>query len=137
MRTTSSSGFEIRKGRYVTFDKDELDELRPASTRSIEVTDFVGLAEIDPIYYERTYWLAPDGEAGQAGLPAPALGDGGPRNGWRSGRSSSATRNTSTAVRPLDGVLAMSTMRFADEVVPRADVDGLSWPTEQARAPRR
>src|SRR4029453_16121311 len=60
-------GFEIRKGRYVTFDKKELEELRPASTRMIEVSDFVALDEIDPIYYERTYWLAPDGEgAGRA-----------------------------------------------------------------------
>src|SRR6478609_7261775 len=50
-------GFEVGKGRYVTFDKDELRELKPASTRAIEVSDFVDLTEIDPIYYERTYWL--------------------------------------------------------------------------------
>ena len=56
-------GFEIRKGRYVTFDKDELDELRPESTRAIEVTDFVALDDVDPIYYDRTYWLGPDGDA--------------------------------------------------------------------------
>ena len=75
------------KGRYVTFDKDELDELRPASTRAIEVTDFVALDEIDPIYYERTYWLAPDGDAGEEGLPAAAGGDGGPGSGSASARS--------------------------------------------------
>ena len=56
-------GFEIEPGRYVTFDKKELDDLRPESTKAIEVTDFVALEEIDPIYYERTYWLAPDGPA--------------------------------------------------------------------------
>ena len=56
-------GFEVRQGRYVTFDKKELAELRPESTKAVEVTDFVELAEIDPIYYERTYWLAPDGDA--------------------------------------------------------------------------
>ena len=55
-------GFEVSKGRYVTFEKDELAELRPESTKAIEVTDFVALDEIDPIYYERTYWLAPDGD---------------------------------------------------------------------------
>ena len=44
-------GYEIRKGRYVTFDKDELDDLRPQSTKAVEVTDFVALEEIDPIYY--------------------------------------------------------------------------------------
>ena len=53
-------GFEISKGRYVTFDPDEIAALRPASTRSIDITDFVALADIDPIYYERTYWLVPD-----------------------------------------------------------------------------
>ena len=52
-------GFEVRRGRYVTFDRDELAELRPESTRAVELSDFVGLSEIDPIYYERTYWLSP------------------------------------------------------------------------------
>src|SRR5690606_19183105 len=56
-------GFEVGDGKYVTFEKDELDELRPASTRAIEVSDFVALEDVDPIYYERTYWLAPDGDA--------------------------------------------------------------------------
>ena len=56
-------GFEVADGRYVTFDKKELDDLRPKSTKAIEVTDFVALEDIDPIYYERTYWLAPDGDA--------------------------------------------------------------------------
>src|SRR5689334_15057002 len=56
-------GFEVGTGRYVTFDKAELKELRPASTKAIDITDFVALADIDPIYYERTYWLAPDGDA--------------------------------------------------------------------------
>src|SRR5262245_15042047 len=55
-------GFEVRKGRYVTFKKDELQELRPESTKAVEISDFVPLDEIDPIYYERTYWLAPDGQ---------------------------------------------------------------------------
>src|SRR5687768_11420114 len=54
-------GFEISDGHYVTFDKAELDDLRPSSTKMIDVTDFVALDDIDPIYYERTYWLAPDG----------------------------------------------------------------------------
>ena len=52
-------GYELGNGKYVTFERDELDELRPASTRAIEVTDFVALAEIDPIFYDRTYWLGP------------------------------------------------------------------------------
>lgn len=43
-------GYEIREGRYVTFERQELEDLRPESTRAIEVSDFVALAEVDPIY---------------------------------------------------------------------------------------
>ena len=68
-------GFEVSKGRYVTFDHDELEALRP-SRRGDRHSDFVALDEIDPIYYEQTYWLAPDGDAAE-GLPAAAGGDGG------------------------------------------------------------
>src|SRR6185503_8105334 len=60
--TDVEMGFEIAKGKYVTFSKKDLDELRPASTKAVDVTDFVALDEIDPVYYERTYWLAPDGD---------------------------------------------------------------------------
>jgi len=114
-------GFEIAEGRHVTFDKKELDALRPKSTKAIEVTDFVALADVDPIYYERTYWLAPDGDAaGRAyQLLRAAMEDT-----ERVAIGTVAMRNKEylTAIRPLDGVLAMSTMRFADEVVPRKDI---------------
>lgn len=115
-------GFEVGEGRYVTFDKDELDELRPASTRTIEVTDFVALEEIDPIYYERTYWLAPDGEAAQQAyqLLRAAMED---RRRVAIGTVVMRNRQYLAAIRPLDGALAMSTMRFADEVVHRSAVE--------------
>ena len=117
-------GFEVTKGTYVTFEKDELAELKPESTRAIEITDFVDLDEIDPIYYQRTYWLAPDGDAAKKAyaLLVAAMTE---RN--RVGIGTVVMRNKEylTAVRPLDNVLAMSTMRFADEVVPRRDVDAL------------
>jgi DNA end-binding protein Ku len=117
-------GFEIRKGRYVTFDKKELEALRPASTRMIDVSDFVALADIDPIYYERTYWLGPDGDASKQAynLLLAAMEE---RERVAIGTVVMRNKQYLTAVRPLDGVLAMSTMRFADEVVPRADVEGL------------
>jgi DNA end-binding protein Ku len=117
-------GFEVGKGQYVTFDKGELADLRPESTRAIEVTDFVALAEIDPIYYERTYWLSPDGDPAKKGyqLLLAAM-----EKGERVGIGTVVMRNKQylTAIRPLDGVLAMSTMRFADEVVPRSKIDSL------------
>ncbi len=116
-------GFEVRKGRYVTFDKKELDELKPESTKAVEVTDFVELAAIDPIYYERTYWLAP-GDGGEKAyqLLLSAMED---RERAAIGTVVMRNKQYLSAIRPLDGVLAMSTMRFADEVVPRKDVDEL------------
>jgi len=117
-------GFEVASGRYVTFERDELKELRPASTKAIDISDFVALAEIDPIYYERTYWLAPDGDAAKKAydLLLAVMADR-----ERVGIGSVVMRDKQylTAVRPLDGVLAMSTMRFADEVVPRKEIDDL------------
>ncbi len=117
-------GYEVAKGKYVTFDNDELDDLRPESTRSIEVSEFVNLDDIDPIYYERTYWLAPDGDAAKKayGLLVAAM-----TATSRVGVGTVVMRNKQylTAIRPLDGALAMSTMRFADEVVPRANIDAL------------
>ena len=117
-------GFEVGEGRYVRFDKGELEELRPASTRTIEVTDFVALDQIDPIYYERPYWLAPDGQVvGQAyQLLRAAMEDLG-----RVAIGSVVMRDRQylAAIRPLDGALAMSTLRFADEVVPRSEVEDI------------
>jgi DNA end-binding protein Ku len=123
-------GFEIRKGRYVTFDKGEVKELRPASTKQIEVTDFVALADVDPIYYERTYWLGPDGkEAAKAyHLLLAAMEE---RERVAIGTVAMRNKEYLAAVRPLDGVLAMSTMRFADEIVDRRDVEGL--PTRRSK----
>jgi DNA end-binding protein Ku len=117
-------GFEIKQGRYVTFDQDELKELKPASTRAIEVTDFVALDEIDPIYYERTYWLTPDGDQAKAPyqLLLAAMDE---RQRVAIGTVVMRNKQYLTAIRPLETVLAMSTMRFADEVVPRNQIDDM------------
>jgi DNA end-binding protein Ku len=117
-------GYELSSGRYVTVDPDELDELRPHTTRSIDISDFVALDEIDPIYYERTYWLAPtepdDDRAYRLLLAAMEAEQ-------RVGIGSVVMRRKQylAAIRPLDGALAMSTMRFADEVVAKSDLDAL------------
>ena len=123
-------GFEISKGRYVTFNKEELNELRPASTRFIEVNEFVALDDIDPIYYERTYWLGPNGEAGVKAyqLLLAAMEE---RERVAIGTVVMRNKQYLAAVRPLDGALAMSTMRFADEIVPRSAVDGV--PSRRAK----
>ena len=115
-------GYEIRKDHYVTFDPAEIADLRPTSTRSVEVTDFVDLDDIDPIYYERTYWL---GAADESAHKAYALLLAAMEQRNRAAIGTVVMRNKQylAAIRPLDGALAMSMMRFADEIVPRADVD--------------
>jgi DNA end-binding protein Ku len=117
-------GFEVSKGHYVVVDADEMEELRPRSTRSIDITDFVELSAVDPIYYENTYWLVP---ADDAAARAYRLLDAAMDDAQRVAIGTVVMRNKQylTAIRPLDGALAMSTMRFADEVVPRRDIEGM------------
>ena len=117
-------GFEVARGTYVTTTQDELEELRPRTTRTIDITDFVELAQIDPVYFDHTYWLAPAGEGAEQGyrLLAVATADAD-----RAGIGRVVMRNKQylAALRPKDGALAMSTLRFADEVVPVSDVPGI------------
>ncbi len=90
----------------------------------VNVSDFVDLDDIDPIYYETTYWLVPDGEAAKKSYQ---LLVGAMEDEQKVGVGTVALRDRQhlSAIRPLDGALAMSTTRFADEVVPRSDIEGL------------
>ncbi len=114
-------GYEITKGNYVTFTKDELAELDPAKTRSIDIQDFVEIGEIDPIYFENPYYLGPaDGAEKAYSLLASAMES--------SGRAAIArfvlrSRENLAAIRAKDNVLTMTTMRFADEVVAPSELD--------------
>ncbi len=116
-------GFEISKGRYVTVSKEELEKIQPRATKSIEIEDFVDLTQIDPIYYESTYYLVPDKGAGKPyALLVAAM--------RRTGKVGIArfvlrTRQYLAAVRPLGKALAISTMLYADEVVAQDELEGL------------
>ncbi len=113
--------FEITPDRYVPLSKEEMASLDPKKTRAIEVQDFVDIAEIDPIYFDSPYYLGPaDGAEKAYSLLAQAL--------EKSGKVAVARfvfRNKEhlAAVRAGDGVLTLTTMRFADEVVPPSDLD--------------
>src|SRR3954462_8271380 len=118
-------GFELTKDRYVVITPDELDALDPERPRTVDIEAFVDLAEIDPIYYDHPYYLVPDKGAAKAyGLLLNAMQE--------SGRVAIArvvlrSKEQLVAIRPAhDGtVLMMETMIFADEVVPKEDLDGL------------
>src|ERR1700722_2560223 len=114
-------GYEISKGKLVVVDPEELAALRPRTTRTIDITDFVDLAQIDPVYYNQTYWLAPDGEGAERayGLLVAAMEE---RAKVGIGMVVMRRRQYLAAIRPRDGALALSTMHFADEVLPRSSV---------------
>jgi DNA end-binding protein Ku len=53
-------GYEQEKGLFVLFEQEELDAIKPENTRTIQILDFVDLTEIDPLYYQKAYYLSPD-----------------------------------------------------------------------------
>jgi DNA end-binding protein Ku len=115
-------GYETSKGRYVTVTPEELEAFEPNSTKTIEIEDFVSLDEIDPIYYDATYYLAPAGGDGAAKAYRLLLDSMEKEQKVAIGRFVMRTKQYLAAIRPYDGVLALSTLRFADEVVPRSEI---------------
>lgn len=108
-------GHEVTKGDYVLVTDEELDAAEPGRSRTIDITDFVDLVEIDPIYYRRTYYLGPRGDEA---VRAYALLH---RAMAETGKAGIATfvmhgKQYLVAVRARDDVLALQTMYFADEV---------------------
>ncbi len=107
-------GYEFAKGRYVMFTAAQIKALEEAGSRSIEITDFVPLQSVDPIYSERTYYLAPGkGGAKPYTLFATALRD---TERCAVGRWANHGREHIVMVRPLENGLAMHQLHFAAEV---------------------
>jgi DNA end-binding protein Ku len=126
--------FEITKDRYVPLSKDEMASLDPKKSRAIEVQDFVELGEIDPIYFDSPYYLGPAAGAEKAYLLLAQALEG-------SGKVAIARfvfRNKEhlAAIRPGDGVLTLTTMRFADEVVAPGELDDV-LPAEKPKVAKR
>jgi DNA end-binding protein Ku len=117
-------GYELTKDRYVVITPDELEALDPEKSRTIDIEDFVDLADIDPVYYDHPYYLIPDKGAAKAyGLLLNAMRESGK---VAIARVVLRTKENLVAIRPAPGdVLMMETMIFADEVVPPGDIDDL------------
>jgi DNA end-binding protein Ku len=118
-------GFEITPDRYVVIEPGELESLEPKKTKTIEIEDFVELSDIDPIFYDHPYYLAPGtGGAKPYRLLLDAMRE--------SGRVAIArvvirSKEQLVALRPMrdDHVLGMSTMLFGDEIVDPDTIDEL------------
>lgn len=119
-------GYDLGDGRYVVVEPDELDRLAPEASRQIEILDFVDVAEIDPVYYSRPYYLAPANEA--SGKPyrllVEAMHDAGK---VAIARFVMRGKEYLAALRTVNGVLVANTMNHADEVLDPGRIDGLEW----------
>ena len=126
--------FEIAPDRYVPLSKDELASLDPQKSRAIEVQDFVDLGEIDPIYFDSPYYLGPAEGAEKAySLLARAMEGSGK---VAIARFVFRNKEHLAAIRPADGVLTLTTMRFADEVVPPSELED-ALPAEKPKVAKR
>jgi DNA end-binding protein Ku len=114
-------GYELRPDTYVTITPEELEALEPKATKTIDIEDFVDLDQIDPIFYERPYYLAPDkGGAKAYALLRAAMQE---TNKVGIARVVLRTKQYLAAIRPKDDVLVLETMLFPDEVNPTEDLE--------------
>jgi DNA end-binding protein Ku len=101
-------------------EPEELDVLRPRASHAIDIEEFVDLDEIDPVYFEQPYYLVPDAKGVK---PYKLLADAMTElNKVALGRIIVRSKERLVAIRPLDGMLVIETMRYADEVLPRDEL---------------
>lgn len=114
-------GYELENGEYVTITDDELAALDPDASKTIELEEFVDLVEIDPIFYDAPYYLAPSPETQKPyKLLVSAMEEAGKVG---IARFVMRTKQYLAAIRPVDGKLLLSTMVYADEIVAADEVD--------------
>ena len=114
-------GYEFEKGRYVTFTDEELRNLEAHNDHSIEITEFLPLEKVDPLYFEESYYVAPEPNASKAyRLLAEAMAQSGR---VAVGRFTMRGKEHIVLIRPFDNGLMLHTMYYADEVRPADEVD--------------
>jgi hypothetical protein len=127
-------GYPVAEGEYVVVEPDELDQISPSRSKTIEVTGFVDLDQVEPVFFDRTYYIGPKGAefAKIYKLLTDAL-----EASNRAGIALFAMRGKEhlTAVRAHNGLLEPHTMHFADVIRdPRQEIDSL--PTGQVKGDR-
>jgi DNA end-binding protein Ku len=117
-------GYEIAPDRYVVIEPGELETLQPKKTKTIEIEDFVELSQIDPVFYDHPYYLAP----GPGGLkPYRLLLEAMRETGKVAiARVVIRSKEQLVAIRPMGDALGMATMIFADEILPAERVDEIA-----------
>ncbi len=127
-------GYELTPDRYVIIEPEELDALDPKATKTIDIEEFVDLSEIDPIYYDHSYYLAPaTGGAKAYRLLLEAMQEAGK---VAIGKIVIRSKQQLCALRPSGEAMALSTMLFGDEVLPSDRLDELDGLEEAAATTR-
>ena len=117
-------GYELAPDRYVVIEPGELEALEPKKTKTIEIEEFVDLSQIDPVYYDHPYYLAP----GPGGVKPYRLLLEAMRETGRVAIARVVIRSKEqlVAVRPMGDVMGMATMLFADEILPPDRLDEIA-----------
>jgi len=127
-------GYELSPDRFVMIDPEELEALDPKATHTIEIEEFVDQSQIDPIFYDHTYYLAPTAGGAKAyRLLLDAMRETG-KVGL--GRVVLRSKQQLCALRPMDEVLALTTMLFGDEVLEPDRLDELGSVAEAQASAR-
>jgi DNA end-binding protein Ku len=114
-------GYEFAKDQYVMFTPEEIKTLEEVGTHAIEIAEFVPIESIDPVYFDKTYYLAPDkGAAKPYGLLTEALKDA---KRAAVGRWAARGKAYLVILRPVGDVLTMQQLHFATDVRPVSDVE--------------
>ncbi len=116
--------YEVSKGENVVVTPDELEAMAPENSHTIEVEDFVALAEIDPLYFDSAYWVASDGSRGASKAHALLVRSMEKAERIGIGRFVMRAKEHLVALRPVEGALALHTMVFPDELVVASSYDG-------------
>ena len=115
-------GYEFEKGKYVVLDEEDIAKVRPESTRVINIVQFADAKVIDPVYVERPYYLAPDGNVAAEAFAVMREGMAGKA---AVGKVALYGREYLVAIQPRDNGLVMYTLRHASEVRAMAAIDEL------------
>jgi DNA end-binding protein Ku len=126
-------GYEISKGQYVVVEPEEIETLQPKAGHTIDIDQFIDLDQIDPVYFEQPYYLQPDEKGVKAyKLLVDVMTS---ERKVAIGKVVMRSKERLVAIRPIDGVLCLETMRYADEVLDRDTIvpDDTAEPTEKER----
>jgi DNA end-binding protein Ku len=115
-------GYEVSKDRYVVVDPDDLEPFIPSATKTVDLEEFVDLADIDPVYFDSAYYVAPGTNPKPYVLLARAMEESGK---VAIGRFVMRNKQYTAAIRAQDGRLVMSTLAYADEVTDPATIEEL------------